>query len=360
MSTHIWLRAESKPLEERTALTPACARELIESGFEVTVEASSQRAVPATAYESVGCKLVKPHSWKSDAPPNALILGLKELETSTEPLRHRHIHFAHVYKNQLGWEAMLRRFVEGGGALYDLEFLVDEHGRRVAAFGHWAGYAGAALAILAWCRQTSKLEPVLPPIKSRPSQSALLKEVREAIAGCGSPPRVMIIGALGRVGGGAVELCEGAGAGLVKWDLEETRRGGPFAEILDVDVLLNCVFVQRPVPPFATIDMLDQPQRRLSVICDISCDPYGNYNPLPIYDKCTTFAEPTLRLLNGDPPLDLIAIDHLPSLLPVESSEDFCTQLLPYLRQLNRIDEGVWKRAHDLFQQKTALIRQEN
>ena len=52
-----------------------------------------------------------------DAPADAIVVGLKELEDSDDPLGHRHIHFAHVYKNQSGWERTLRRFVEGGGWL---------------------------------------------------------------------------------------------------------------------------------------------------------------------------------------------------------------------------------------------------
>lgn len=34
-----------------------------------------------------------------------------------------------------GWDEVLARFPRGGGMLYDLEFLEDERGRRVAAFG---------------------------------------------------------------------------------------------------------------------------------------------------------------------------------------------------------------------------------
>jgi hypothetical protein len=40
------------------------------------------------------------------------------------------------YKNQGGWEKVLSRFPRGGGTLLDLEFLEDEQGRRVAAFGY--------------------------------------------------------------------------------------------------------------------------------------------------------------------------------------------------------------------------------
>lgn len=47
--------------------------------------------------------------------------------------------FAHCYKGQEGWGEVLGRFVEGKGLLYDLEFL-EKEGRRVAAFGYYAGY----------------------------------------------------------------------------------------------------------------------------------------------------------------------------------------------------------------------------
>jgi saccharopine dehydrogenase (NAD+, L-lysine-forming) len=45
-----------------------------------------------------------------------------------------------------------------------------------------------------------------------------------------------------------------------------------------------------------------------------------------------------------------MAIDNLPSLLPVESSEDFAAQLLPSLLTLGRLDEGVWGRARAEFE----------
>ena len=43
------------------------------------------------------------------------------------------------YKNQNGWKEVLGRFPKGGGMLYDMEFLEDANGRRVAAFGYYAG-----------------------------------------------------------------------------------------------------------------------------------------------------------------------------------------------------------------------------
>jgi saccharopine dehydrogenase (NAD+, L-lysine-forming) len=43
------------------------------------------------------------------------------------------------------------------------------------------------------------------------------------------------------------------------------------------------------------------------------------------------------------------AIDNLPSLLPVESSEDFASQLLPSLLSLDSLNTGVWARTKTLF-----------
>jgi saccharopine dehydrogenase (NAD+, L-lysine-forming) len=53
------------------------------------------------------------------------------------------------------------------------------------------------------------------------------------------------------------------------------------------------------------------------------------------------------------PPLDVTAIDNLPSLLPVESSRDYAAQLLPSLLTLGQIDSGVWGRALAEFQRHT-------
>ena len=56
-------------------------------------------------------------------------------------------------------------------------------------------------------------------------------------------------------------------------------------------------------------------------------------------------------------PLDVIAIDHLPSLLPREASEDFCKDLLPHLLLLDRRKEvDVWRGAERLFREKVESL----
>ena len=353
---HLWLRAETKPFEQRIALTPSVAKKLLDAGFRVTVEQSTQSAIGSDAYRDIGCTIAPAHSWR-ESPSDTIILGLKELSTDSSPLVHRHIHFAHVFKNQQGWQQFLERFIEGKGQLFDLEYLVDDSNRRIAAFGYWAGFAGAAVALKAYAGRCQGHNPVLKELHSSPSKKMLIDEVKAQLGEHAKTMSMLVIGALGRSGRGAVEMAQQAGVNVTQWDMNETKVGGPFPQLLDFDVIVNCVFVQAPLPPFLTLDMLQQPERQLSIICDVSCDPYGDYNPMPIYDKCTSFPEPTLRLVEGDNPLDLVAIDHLPSLLPVESSEDFAQQLLPYLLQLGDLNQGVWQQANRVFEQKTSAIK---
>jgi saccharopine dehydrogenase (NAD+, L-lysine-forming) len=352
---HIWLRGETKPFERRTPLTPAGAKQLIDEGFTVTVEQSNDNIFSPDQYQQAGCDIVEQGSWQQ-ADLDAIILGLKELPEAEHPLKHNHIYFAHCYKEQQGWQDLLGRFKTGGGSLYDLEYLLDDDKRRVAAFGYWAGFAGAALALKAWVNQQLDQEPPLAEVEAYDDKRQLFSDINTSMAKIDKKPRVMVIGAMGRSGRGAADMFEEMGLEVVKWDMAETQKGGPFEQINDMDILVNCVFVQQALPPFLTKELLARDNRKLSMIVDVSCDPYSSFNPLPIYDRCTTFNQPCLSLIDGDNPLDLIAIDHLPSLLPKESSEDYSSQLLAHLRQLDDKSQRVWSEALALFQQKMALI----
>jgi saccharopine dehydrogenase (NAD+, L-lysine-forming) len=127
--------------------------QLILLGFKITVEESQQSIFPIAEYTSLNIPTAPSGSWKTLAPKSAFIIGLKELpENDDSPLQHRHIMFAHCFKNQDGWKNILNRFKLGGGKLFDLEFLSDENGRRVAAFGYYAGNFGLFYSFVRFCR----------------------------------------------------------------------------------------------------------------------------------------------------------------------------------------------------------------
>jgi saccharopine dehydrogenase (NAD+, L-lysine forming) len=336
---------------------------------------------------SVGATLVPEGSWV-DAPTDHIIIGLKELPVEDckflsptisidivvnpfyidkVPLKHTHVQFAHCYKNQGGWEDVLSRFARGNGTLLDLEFLTDEAGRRVAAFGYHAGFAGSALAIQTWAWQLAHpIDEPLPSVSSYANEGLLIEDVKKWLAEGskktgGKLPQVLVIGALGRCGKGAVDLCIKAGlpeANVLQWDLPETAKGGPFSEIVESDIFINCIYLASHIPPFVDMKSLESPSRKLSVVCDVSCDTTNPYNPIPIYTINTTFANPTVSVKVENPPrLSVISIDHLPSLLPREASEAFSSALLPSLLQLkDRKKSRVWQQAEQLFNEKVAIL----
>lgn len=257
--------------------------------------------------------------------------------------------------------------------LYDIEFLTDPSGRRVAAFGYYAGFAGAAIALLAWAHQLAHPKTPLPSVipSDFPSQADLENTIKDELSraiplNASQPPRIIVIGALGRCGTGAVDCCLAAGvpaSSILKWDMAETAPGGPFSEIAAADIFVNCIYLSHPIPPFVTTESLSKPGRKLRVICDVSCDPGDPNNPVPLYDEYSTFIKPTLPVsVSGDgPDLTMISIDHLPSLVAREASEHFSSLLLPSLKALNRRDqEGVWVRAEKVFREKVNELPQAN
>ncbi|KAL8833747.1 MAG: hypothetical protein Q9170_004110 [Blastenia crenularia] len=358
---------------DKATVTPSAAKSLIENGYTVNVERSPARIFKDEEFEAAGATLLPEGSWPT-VPESHLILGLKELPEEDTPLKHTHIQFAHCYKQQSGWQHVLRRFPRGGGILYDLEFLTDPKGRRVAAFGASAGYCGAALALLTWSHQLLRPSQPLQSVSAYPNESALISTLKSFLSTtlprASRSPRILIIGALGRCGNGAVRLCQNAGipdSDIIKWDMPETASGGPFDEIVDADIFVNCVYLgNEPIPPFVTKEQLSKAgkKRNLSVVCDVSCDPTSPNNPVRIYDTWTNFSKPTVPVVfeegNEGPILSVIAIDHLPSLLPREASEDFCRDLLPSLLLLDRRHEApVWVGAEKLFREKVGTLDQE-
>jgi len=163
-------------------------------------------------------------------------------------------------------------------------------------------------------------------------------------------------------GGGAAWFASQCGVKAIEWDIAETSGGGPFPQLLDVDIVVNAIYLSSKIPPFLTLEMLQAApsNARLSVLVDVSCDASNPNNPFPIYSQITTLFDPVLSVSAGagKPTVDVVAIDHLPSLMPLESSEQFSHDILPHVLTLARPrDSAVWSRAEQLFQQKAQLVR---
>lgn len=322
---HVWIRSESRDTERRTPVVPADIPLLIEAGLEVTVEESPQRTFAIEEYAAAGASVATEGSWV-DAPEHAYVLGIKELPDEPESLRHRHIYFAHAFKGQEDARRTLERFSRGGGRLFDIEYLTDDDGRRVVAFGYWAGYVGAALGVL---HLAGGLAAPLAPM----AKHELDAELEQAGKAGADELLALVTGARGRSGRGAQQALRTAGMPVTSWDREETRDLHKQA-LLGHDLLVNCVVTHTPTTPFVEQPDLDH-ERRLLVLADVTCDVTGPTNMLPVNTSITTWQEPVRRLHDGTNehgvPLDVIAIDNLPSLLPREASEGFSADLTPHL-----------------------------
>jgi saccharopine dehydrogenase (NAD+, L-lysine forming) len=343
-SPHLWIRHETRATEQRTPVVPADVGRLLASGIRVTVEQSPQRVFDIEEYAAAGADIAGTGSWV-DAPEDAFVLGIKELPDSPQLLHHHHIYFAHAFKGQSDARTTVTRFREGGGRLYDLEYLTDERGRRVVAFGYWAGYVGAALGALQLAG--SLKSPLVPTDKP-----TLDTRLREAALPTGTG--TVVTGARGRSGTGATDALAVAGLDAVRWDRAESR-SRDVSELLGHDLLVNCVFTTTPTTPFVTTDDLDR-RRHLHLISDVTCDVTSGTNMLPVNRATTTWEDPVRRITGDDGGwMDVIAIDNLPSLVPREASTTFSADLTPHLLGLaGHPPVGPWQAAAEAFDKALA------
>ena len=151
------------------------------------------------------------------------------------------------------------------------------------------------------------------------NEAELVAQIRDDIAdgtaaNCGRAPSIMVLGALGRCGRGAVDLLLKAGvpeANITRWDLAETKgRNGPYEEIRNHDIFVNAIYLSDPIPPFVNQEMLARPGRALSVVVDVSCDtsnPHSERHPSlssVSFSVLLTTAKTTTKKKNR-PPADL-------------------------------------------------------
>jgi saccharopine dehydrogenase (NAD+, L-lysine-forming) len=341
------VRAEVRPTERRAPVVPSDVARLVDAGFRVTVEESAQRAFDPESYAEAGATLVPTGSWV-DAPGDVVVVGIKELPEEPAVLHHRHVYFAHAYKGQSDAATVLGRFRAGGGTLSDIEYLTDVRGRRVVAFGYWAGYVGAALGVL---QLAGALEAPLQPM-GRHDLDALLLAATDKVAGA----RPVVTGARGRSGTGACDALGVAGLLPGRWDRKESSDLGNQG-LLDFDLLVNCVGIREPTPPFLVPADLDAP-RRLSVVSDVTCDVTSDKNMIQVNDAVTTWDDPVRTVRGERGAVEVIAIDNLPSLLPREASIGFSEELTAQLLGLADLTRptGPWVAAEVAFRQALTTL----
>jgi len=298
----IFIRKECEVHELRTPIVPNDVPTLIEHGYKVYVESSSERVYSDDDYKQKGA-IITSEKWYHDSFKDSLILGLKKLDHLEMLNGHRHVYFSHSYKNQKNSKEIIEAFQNSKSTLFDFEYFTS-NGKRCISFGIQAGIVGATLGLLLHAEKTLK---------------SLSPDVLAKCVPKNTDAKVAIIGS-GRVCTGVRKVLDSVN---ILYNVVER-----FAEksLLQYDIVYNCIALdEKSTEIWFSKDTVFT---KKIIICDISCDNTKSNNPIQLYTENTTWENPVYSYNDF---VDIISIANLPSLIPKESSDSFsqmCTSLL--------------------------------
>jgi saccharopine dehydrogenase (NAD+, L-lysine-forming) len=318
----IFIRKETHLREYRTPLVPNDVKRLLQAGFSVYVQSSTERIYKDNEYEMAGAILTT-DEWHAYNYQDALILGIKELDHLEKLHQHTHAYFSHSFKGQTGSKKTLRAFSESQSKLYDFEYFTSEDGKRLLSFGWYAGVTGAILGLQ---KELTRLQPWS-------SMENMLASVEPG----SKQKKIAVIGWQGRCGSGVCDTLE-------KLQIPYTRFGreADTSKFCEYDVLYNCILLDTSYEKIWFSPLSPKPEYPILIV-DISCDYSKSNNPIAVYNAATTWEQPTIYPVEN---LGIIAIENMPSLIPKESSDHFSGILTRFLLDTT---DSVWDRALQIF-----------
>lgn len=315
----LFIRKEIKEDEYRVPIIPIHCAKLIEEGYEIYFEKNENRCFKDIDYINAGCILVE------NIPINSIIIGLKELDIKNDILfQHKNMYFSHCFKNQKNSNIILKKFKENNGVILDYEYIVDENNKRLIAFGYWAGYIGIFLGLIQYNNKKNNYPDIyhLKPFNNCNELVEIIKKLK-------INPKIAVIGYKGRCGKGVNNFLNKINLDFTGFDKKDIYN------LTEFDIIINCIYLN----PESNITFVDKENlhkyNNLKVIVDISCDIFAYNNPIKLEYNRTTFDKPIFKYGH----IDIIAIDNLPSLLPIESSTEFSETLVKLIQDKNILDK---------------------
>jgi alanine dehydrogenase len=388
----IGLVKETKtPPDKRVALPPTQSVELMKRypNIEVVVQPSELRCFKDSEYEAVGISL------QEDLSDCDLLIGVKEVKIDALIPNKTYLFFAHVAKKQPHNQALLQAIARKKITLLDHEYITNQNGERLVAFGRWAGIMGAYNSLRARGIRTDRY-------KLRPAHEC--HDYNDMMSGLKNvhlrPKRILISGG-GRVAGGALEVFRAIGIKEVSpeeylkkefnepvlcridpWHYAKRKDGKPFDWDFWVkspsehestflpytkvtDIFVACHYWDYRSPHFFTKEDMRSPDFRITVIADVSCDVPG---PIPSTLRATTIAEPFYGYnpflereevaFTSKKNITMMTVDNLPGELPRDASEDFgktlIDKVIPHF--IGDDSEGVVMRATIMNNGKLTML----
>jgi alanine dehydrogenase len=398
MSNYIGIRHEDRyELETRAPLTPLHVERLVkQKKLDIVVQRSDKRVFREEEYTKAGATV------SESLKKCSVIFGVKEIPLEVFEPGKTYIFFAHVIKGQEYNMPMLRRMMELKCNLIDYEKIVDDQGKRLIFFGHYAGLAGMinsfwALGLrLKEFGYNSNLMKIRQAHKYHSLRDAKddISAIGQIIAENGIPHelRPFVIGftGYGNVSQGAQEICgllpvkEISPEKLVNLhlrkklpdnivykvvfheeDMYEHVDGHPF-DLHDyfanpqnyrskfekylpyLSMLINCVYWDKKYPRLVTKEYLKKAFKhgnpKLTVIGDISCDVEGSVEctlkPTHIDDPIFVWHpdSDTISMGHEGNGMLVMAVDILPSELPRDASSGFGDVLVNFVKPIADAD----------------------
>lgn len=367
------------PQDSRVAFAPSQALSIKNQySVEIVCQKSEIRCFADQEYAQLGIPVV------DDVGDCDILFGIKEVPLNQLIENKTYLFFSHTIKAQPYNRNLLKTILDKKIRLIDYEVLKEAKGKRVVAFGRYAGIVGAYNAIL-----TFGLKSNLFSLK-RAKDCFDYQELKQEYKKVKLPPSKILVTGTGRVGQGATEVLDGMGISRIwpkdfvnkKYDHPVytqlfsrdyyTRKDGKQFDIYDLyknpqlfksyferylpymDIMIAGAYWDPRAPVLFTRDQIVQDDNRPQVIADITCDIEGS---IPSTKKASTIAEPFYDY-NAEtdsiaPPFSdpvhttVMAVDNLPSELPRDASTDFGAALLQYVlpNLLQKDDEGMIAKA---------------
>jgi len=352
------------PADSRVPLTPEqCSFIQKNFGVELVVQPYEGRCIPDASYEEAGIEMT------NDLSNCDILMGVKEVPIKNLVPDKTYFFFSHTIKKQAYNRSLLWSILDKNIRLLDYEVLTDEQGRRLIAFGKFAGMVGAHNALWTFGKRTGKLD--LP----RMNQIHDYATAKEVYAKTEFPKCKIVLTGTGRVANGAAMVLQDMGiekispaeflshnpdkAVFTQLDCEDyaARKDGSKFELSDffqnphlyksifrpyseaADVMINGIYWDNSAPAFFTKEDMACSTFNIKVIADVTCD-IAPVSSIPSTLRATTIADPVFGF---DPEtgkeiaafskqgIDMMTIDNLPNELPRDASKSFGQQFIDHV-----------------------------
>lgn len=373
------IREYKVPPDSRVPLTPnQCA--YIQENFPINlaIEKSPNRCFPDSEYDSQNIPLV------DDLSNCDILMGVKEIPIEQLLNDKTYFFFSHTIKEQPYNRTLLQAVLEKKIRLIDYEVLTDERGRRLIAFGRFAGMVGAHNGILTYGLRTGLFN------LRRMKDCHDYEEAKSIYKTMSWPKMKIVLTGSGRVGSGAAEVLKDMGikqvspkeylnneydeaifTQLMCYDYAARKDGSEFDKkdffnnphlyksifepfAAHSDIMINGIYWDNEAPQFFTKEEMRKDNFNIKVIADVTCD-IAPISSIPSTLMASTIADP---VFGYDPEtgkettpfsknsIDMMTIDNLPNEMPRDASKSFGEQFIKYiLPELFKKESDILERA---------------